>query len=142
MKIEIFNFLKERVGSYCSEHIQGFGGWLNGKILSLSDEGDIELAFEIRAEMLNPMGTIHGGALASILDEAMGMQLFIKSNNDEAFFAINLIVDFVKSSRISENLIAKPEIVRIGKKSANLRCNVYNVDGQLVAHGFSNFHKL
>ena len=142
MKTELIEFLKLNIGKDSSDHLHGFGAWLNPKLVSIEDSGDIELEFRIREDMLNPLGTIHGGALASILDEAMGMQLFIKSGEGDAFFAMNLLVDFVKSSKVNQSLFARPEIVRLGKKSANLRCTVYNSDRTIVAHGFSNFHKL
>jgi uncharacterized protein (TIGR00369 family) len=142
MKTQIIAFLKENIGKGSGEHLAGFGGWLNGKLMTISDTGDIELEFEIREEMLNPMGTIHGGALASIMDEAMGMQLFVKSGEEEAFFAMNIAVDFVKNAKFGEKLLAKPEIIRIGRNTANLRCSVYNAAGEVAAHGSSNFLKV
>lgn len=142
MKVEFIAFLKENIGKSTAEQIAGFGGWLNGVLKTVSDEGDIALDFTVREEMLNPMGTIHGGAMASILDEMMGMQLFIKSGENDAYFAMNIVVDFVKNAKFDEVLTAKPEVIRIGRSTANLRCTVYNQKGEIVAHGASNFLKV
>ena len=142
MKKEIVAFLKQNIGMSAASHIAGFGGWLGGVLKKVSDEGDIELDFEVRNEMLNPLGTIHGGAMASILDEVMGMQLYLKSGEEDTFFAINIVVDFVKNAKESEILTAKPELIRIGRKTANLRCTIYNSEGTVVAHGSSNFLKI
>jgi len=142
MKTEFLAFLKENIDMNTSEHIAGFGGWLNGTLQSVSDEGDVVLVFKVREEMLNPMGTIHGGAMASILDEMMGMQLFVKSGEADTYFAMNIVVDFVKNAKFDELLTAKPELVRMGRKTANLRCTVYNQNGDVVAHGSSNFLKV
>ncbi len=140
MKKQIYAFLKENIG--LNSQVDGFGGWLNGKLLSISEEGDIVLEFEVREEMLNPMGTIHGGALSAILDEAMGMQLFIKSSEDDAFFALNISVDFVKNAKFGDKLRVETELIRIGKNTANLRSVVFNEKGETVAHGSSNFLKI
>jgi uncharacterized protein (TIGR00369 family) len=140
MKKQVVAFLKENIG--LNSQVDGFGGWLNGKLLSISDEGEIVLEFEVREEMLNPMGTIHGGALSAILDEAMGMQLFIKSSDDDVYFALNISVDFVKNAKFGEKLRVETEVVRIGKNTANLRSVVFNAKSETVAHGSSNFLKV
>jgi uncharacterized protein (TIGR00369 family) len=100
------------------------------------------LEFDVREEMLNPMGTIHGGAIAAILDEAMGMQLFVKSSNDDTFFALNISVDFVKNAKLGEKLRVSTEVVRIGKNTANLKSIILNSKEEVVAHGSSNFLKI
>jgi uncharacterized protein (TIGR00369 family) len=115
---------------------------LNALILDVKANGDVLLQFEVREEMLNPMGTIHGGAIAAILDEAMGMQLFVKSNDDDVFFALNISVDFVKNAKLGEKLIVSTEVVRIGKKTANLKSVILNSKNEVVAHGSSNFLKV
>ena len=142
MKTDFIKFLKEHIGMNTNEHIAGFGGWLNGSLESVSDEGDLVLNFKVREEMLNPMGTIHGGALASILDEMMGMQLFVKSGESDAYFSMNIVLDFVKNAKFGESLTAKPELIRMGRTTANLRCTLFNEKGDIVAHGSSNFLKV
>ena len=121
MKKDVLEFIKANLGKPAADHIQGLGGWLNGKVLKVSEEGDLELEFEVREEMLNPLGTIHGGALAAILDEVMGMQLFLKSNDEDAYFALNISVDFVKNAKFGEQLKVIPQLVRLGRKTATLR---------------------
>ena len=142
MKHEVVAFLKENIGKSFSGHIAGFGAWLNAKILDTNDYGDVILEFDVREEMLNPMGTIHGGAIAAILDEAMGMQLFVKSSNDDTFFALNISVDFVKNAKLGEKLRVSTEVVRIGKNTANLKSIILNSKEEIVAHGSSNFLKI
>ncbi len=142
MKKAFLNFIKANLGNPVSEHIEGFGAWLNGRVLQVSEEGDLELEFQVREEMLNPLGTIHGGAIAAIIDEVMGMQLFLKSNDEDAYFALNIAVDFVKNAKFGETLKAVPHLVRRGRKTATLRCDIFNTQGQIIAQGSSNFLKL
>lgn len=142
MKKDIIEFFRKSIGVKTSEHIGGFGGWLNGKLKEISEDGDVNIEFEVREEFLNPLGTIHGGAIAAIMDEIMGMQLFLKSNKEDSYFALNISVDFVKNAKLGEKLCAKPEVIRIGRKTAVLRCTLTNEAGQVIAISSSNFLKL
>ena len=142
MKRDIIDFFRNNIGVKTAEHVGGFGGWLNGKLNGISENGDILIEFEVREEFLNPLGTIHGGAISAIMDEVMGMQLFLKTNQDDAYFALNISVDFVKNAKFGEKLQAKPEVIRIGRKTAVLRCTLTNESENVVAIGSSNFLKL
>lgn len=142
MKKDAVEFIKANLGKPAAEHLQGFGAWLNAKVIKISDEADLELEFEVREDMLNPMGTIHGGAIAAILDEVMGMQLFLKSGEEDAYFALNISVDFIKNAKFGEKLKAVPHLLRIGRKTANLRVDLFNEKGQVMAQASSNFLKL
>ncbi|MCP4440430.1 MAG: PaaI family thioesterase [Aureispira sp.] len=142
MKTEFVNLLKQNIGKTVEGHVAGFGAWLNGRIKSVTDEGNIELDFEVREEMLNPMGTMHGGALAAIIDEILGMQLFAKSDEGATYLAINIQVDFIKAVRVGETLTAIPEVVRIGRRAANVACVLVNSKGVVISRGSSNFMKM
>lgn len=142
MKTEFINLLKQNIGKSVGGQITGFGAWLNGRIKSVTDEGDIQLDFEVREDMLNPMGTMHGGALAAIIDEILGMQLFAKSKEDAAFLAINIQVDFIKAVRLGETLTAIPNVVRIGRRAANVNCTLVDTKGVVIAKGSSNFMRM
>jgi acyl-coenzyme A thioesterase 13 len=139
MKLEFIEFLKAEIGNHVEGKAAPFSNWLNGKIIAVADNGDIEMAFTVRSEMLNPFQVIHGGAISAILDELMGMQLFIKSSEEESFLALNLAVDFMKSAREGEILTGKPMIVRKGKRTATMTCQLFNAKGDIVAQASSNF---
>lgn len=139
MRTEVIQFLKQQLGQHVEGQASGFSQWLNGKLLHISDAGDLEMSFEVRPEMLNPFQVLHGGMVSAILDEAMGMQLYIKSSDAEAFLALNLSVDFMKACRVGEVLTARPLVVRKGKRTATLTCQLTNSKGDLVAQASSNF---
>ena len=138
MKTEFITFLKTQIGRHVEGNAAPFSNWLNGKILAVNEQGDIEMAFIIREEMLNPFQVAHGGALSAMLDELMGMQLFIKSD-EESYLALNLTVDFLKSTREGEILTGKPVVVRKGRRTATLTCQLHNQKGDVVAQASSNF---
>ncbi len=139
MKTEFIQFLRTKIGQHVEGNAAPFSNWLNGKIHSVAETGEVEMGFTVRAEMLNPFAVAHGGALSAMMDEAMGMQLFIKSADDEAYLALNLTVDFMKSAKLGEELISSVEVVRKGRRTATLRCQLRNAKGELIAQASSNF---
>jgi acyl-coenzyme A thioesterase 13 len=142
VKEKVVAYLRDHLGLRSSERMEGFGAWLDASLENISENGDIVLKFEVRDEMLNPLGTLHGGVFSAMMDEAMGMQLYISSEEGVAYFAMNLTTDFVKNVKRNDFLLVKPIIVRIGRNTATLRCEVYNSKNELVGQGSSNFYKI
>jgi uncharacterized protein (TIGR00369 family) len=142
MKADYVKQIKENLGQPMSEYLPGFGAWLNGAVTAISDEGDIKLAFEVRENMLNPMGAIHGGAVAAIIDEVLGFQIFIKSDEGAAYVSMTMNVDFLKAAKVGDIITGIPKVIRVGRRTANVRCDLLNQHGQLVAQGVSNFMRV
>lgn len=139
MSKEKIAFVKAHEGQHIEGNISGLGAWLNARILSVNEKtGMLQLEFEVRPDMLNPMGSLHGGAISAILDESMGMQLFVLSE-DRAYYATSLQLDFVRAAFEGQKVVAQPELIRIGKRSANMRCLLLDQEGKVLAHGSSNY---
>lgn len=142
MKVDYVQQLKENLGQKMSAYLPGFGAWLNGAVTAINDEGDIEIDFEVRKNMLNPMGAIHGGAVAAIIDEVLGFQIFLKSDPDAAYVSMTMNIDFLKAAKVGDIITGIPKVVRIGKRTANVRCVLKNQKGELVAQAVSNFMRV
>lgn len=112
------------------------GRWLNGRLQAVT-ETDMQVAFVVRADMLNPAGLAHGGALAAMLDECMGMLLSL--HGGKHFFAtINLTVDYLASAKPGDTLTATARVVRAGGRLAHAEAALHNAQGTLVAKAASN----
>lgn len=142
MKTDYIQQIRENIGQPMNEYLPGFGAWLNGAITSIDDEGHIQLSFTVRENMLNPMGAIHGGAVAAIIDEVLGFQIFLKSDEDAAYVSMTMNVDFLKSAQVGDIITGFPKVVRIGRRTANVRCELLNQKGELVAQGVANFMRV
>lgn len=142
MKTKYIQQLQNSIGEHVSGRMAGFGSWLNGKVVAVSDEGDLEMEFEVREEMLNPMGNIHGGAVAAIIDEILGFQIFLKSPEDAAYVSMTMNIDFLSAAQAGQTIRAIPRVVRIGRKTANVTCVLQNEAGKLIAQGTSNFMRV
>lgn len=142
MKTDYIKKIQGNIGVKMGGYLPGLGGWLNVAVSKINDEGDVEIEFEVREEMLNPMGNIHGGAVAAMIDEILGFQLFLKSAEDAAYVSMTMNIDFLRAAQAGDTITAIPNIVRIGKRTANVNCVMKNADGKVMAQGGSNFMRI
>lgn len=112
------------------------GQWLNGKLLK-AEEGLLSFEFVVRKEMTNPMGILHGGISALIMDEVIGATVHTL-NRDVFYTSVNLSVDFLKAVPAGEKVIATAHVVRPGKTIVNVECQVLNTQGAVISKGMSN----
>lgn len=113
-----------------------YGRWLNPIMISV-EEGKLELEIKVREEFTNPGGIMHGGVIAGIIDEAMGMCTFTLGR-DGFFVAINLNVDFLRPGVLGDTLKVSAEIIRAGKKMVHAECKVFDKELKLIAKATSN----
>ena len=142
MKTSYIKQLQGSIGQRMKGKMAGFGGWLDGKVTKIDDKGNLEMQFVVRDDILNPMGNIHGGAVAAIVDEILGFQIFLQSAEDAAYVSMTMNIDFLKAAKEGEVITAVPKVVRIGKKTANVTCQLINEEGKLIAQGTSNFMRV
>jgi len=142
MKTDYIKQIRENLGQPMSEYLPGFGAWLNGAITAINETADIEITFKVRENMLNPMGAIHGGAVAAIIDEVLGSQIFLKSDKEANYVSMTMNIDFLKAAKVGDMITGIPEIIRVGRRTANLRCMLQNQKGELIAQGVANFMRV
>lgn len=134
--------LRANIGQPMGDRMPGFGGWLNATVATIDEEGYVQLDFTVREEMLNPMGALHGGAVAAIIDEVLGFQLFLISPDDHAYVSMTMNIDFLRAAHAGQVLRGIPKVQRMGKRTANMRCELWNDAGEVVAQGVSNFMRV
>lgn len=136
MENPILAFFKSQIGKENLATPSPVGNWLNGKLLA-AEEGTLTCEFTVRKEMTNPMGILHGGISALIMDEVIGATVHTL-NRDTFYTSVNLSVDFLKSVPAGEKVTAKAELIRAGKTFINAECQVMNEEGTVIAKGMSN----
>ncbi|MCS7014141.1 MAG: PaaI family thioesterase [Chloroherpetonaceae bacterium] len=130
-------YLQSRIGqSFGDQHPSPVGRWLNGTIRH-AEAGEFIADFVVRPDMTNPVGILHGGIVATIMDEAMGIAIY--TLDDTHFFvAINLAVDFLRSAKLGEVITARAKVVRRGRRIIHAECHISNASGDLLAKGSCN----
>ncbi|WP_373515628.1 PaaI family thioesterase, partial [Persicitalea sp.] len=87
------DFFRARIGQDLSDSISPLGRWLNGTLRAV-EYGKISVEFIVREEMTNPMSVLHGGAAAAIMDEVVGMMVFMLGR-EYGYTSVNLNCDFL-----------------------------------------------
>ena len=111
--------------------------WLNPVLLSVS-EGEVVLQYTVRKEMTNPIGTLHGGVSAAIVDDAIGTAVYTLGEA-QFYSTINNAIDYLSPAYENELVIAETRIHKRGKQLINAECEIWNADRtRMIVRGQSN----
>jgi uncharacterized protein (TIGR00369 family) len=100
--------------------------------------GDGEATFEIEpAEFhFNPLGTVHGGVISTVLDSALGCAVQTKLPAGVSYTTIDLNVTFVRPVTLATGRLSCPaEVVNVGRRVGTARARLEDADGKLYATG-------
>lgn len=123
MSNKILEFFKSNIGKEMSENVPPFSQWLRGTIAE-AEEGSFTIDFVVRKEMTNPLGLLHGGVQAAMLDEVIGMTIAALDKPKPAV-SINLHVDFIGKAVIGDKVRVISKVIRQGKQ-------VIHAEGKLL----------
>ncbi|MFY0405406.1 PaaI family thioesterase [Solicola sp. PLA-1-18] len=111
---------------------------LVGAQIAFADPGVVEFHLEPDESLMNPIGSIHGGALATILDSACGCACQTLLPQGVAYTTVDLQVRFHKAARPgSGTLRARAEIIHPGRRNMTAEAKVHTEDGTLIASATS-----
>lgn len=134
---KVLEWIKE---NYLGKKVQGSrskaGNWMQ-LTLEHIEKGNAVISMEVRPEMTNTYGNIHGGMMCLAIDEAIGWAI-VSLDSEVHYTSINLAVDFLYSIKEGDRLKVDARIIRHGKKIINAACHVYDMNGTLLAIGHSN----
>ncbi|WP_291138937.1 PaaI family thioesterase [Flavobacterium sp. UBA7663] len=112
-----------------------YAKWLNGTVIS-ADESSVAFQFEVRKEMTNPAGTLHGGVICGMFDDCIGVNFMILGT--ENFFpTINLNVEFFSAVKEGDSVIVKTTIIKKGKSVINVKADMFSSQ-RIIASATSN----
>ncbi|MFX1532246.1 MAG: PaaI family thioesterase [Promethearchaeota archaeon] len=135
--IKLFNTFKNK--NLKDFPVPPFSKWLDGKIIR-ADYGKIELQFEVRPEMANPTGLLHGGMQCALMDDTIGMTT--ATLGYEGFpISIDFHVDYLGKVKVGEKVRVIGKIIREGKNIIHAIGEIYDLEGNLISTGNSNLLK-
>lgn len=97
------------------------------------DRGRVTFALEVQPFHLNPLGTLHGGVMATLLDSAMGSAVHTTLDDDVLYTTGDLAVRFLRPVRLGERVEASGWIVHSGRRTATAEGEIVCPGGRLVA---------
>jgi uncharacterized protein (TIGR00369 family) len=106
-----------------------------------SARAEISLSFEAKALFANPMGAVHGGFVATMLDEVMVSALFAAGGGDKIAVTITSTVDFIRPVMLGP-IAARGRVRHMGKRIAFLEGELYDREGALLAKSSGSFKVL
>ena len=98
------------------------------------EAGTIEIGFTADARFLNPAGTVQGGFLAAMLDDAAGPALFAMTGGRIYAPTIDFTVSFIRPAAPGR-FVGKGRVVNLGRTIAFTEAELFDEAGDLVARG-------
>jgi uncharacterized protein (TIGR00369 family) len=74
----------------------------------------VQIGLTIDAPHTNSRGLVHGGLIAALADNAMGLSCSKALGPDKSLLTVNLGVDYLGTGRIGQWLQIEPAIVKLG----------------------------
>jgi uncharacterized protein (TIGR00369 family) len=99
-------------------------------------EGRAVFELEPDERMLNPIGSIHGGIAATLLDSAMGCAVHTSLPARSSYTTAQLAVHYVRGMQPGMGTVtATGTVVHLGRRQATAEGRLVGPDGRLIAHG-------
>lgn len=84
----------------------------------------------------NPLGTVHGGWMSTLLDSAMGCAVHSTLKAGQGYTTVDLAVSFVRAVHQSTGkLRCEGKVIHVGGRIATAEGRLVDAEGKLYAHG-------
>ncbi|MDE1154014.1 MAG: PaaI family thioesterase [Micavibrio sp.] len=105
---------------------------------TLADVQDGRVVFEGMPSdrFLNPLGTVHGGWIATLIDSAMGCATHTKLKVGQAYTTIEMKLNFTRAVMPHTGLIrCEGYVVHAGSRIVTTEARMTDAAGKILAHG-------
>lgn len=103
--------------------------------------GEAVIEIEMRDDLRQPSGVLHGGVTATLIDTAMAFAVRTYLTDTEPTATIDLTVHYLRP-HVEGKAICTARVVRPGKRIFTVSADVHNESGKLVATGLSTYTRL
>jgi uncharacterized protein (TIGR00369 family) len=123
-------FMGDHPGAPIAETLglDGFGG----------EVGAIHLELTPQLKHYNPLGTVHGGVISTLLDTAAACSVHSTLAPGETYTSVDLTVKFLRAVTVeSGRLRCEGSVIQRGRRTALGQAQLYDARRRLVAHATS-----
>ncbi len=100
------------------------------------EEGRVVFAATPDARVYNPLGTVHGGYVCTLLDSCMGCAVHSTLKAGQGYTSVELKVNFVRPlSEATGEVRAEGRVLSAGRQIATAEGRLVDSRGRLLAHG-------
>jgi uncharacterized protein (TIGR00369 family) len=99
------------------------------------EHGRIVVSLDTRPDFANPLGTVHGGIAATLLDSAMGCAVHTTLAAGVGYTTLELKVNYIRAAHTDgRTLTAEGTVIHTGRRTATAEGKVTDDRGKLIAH--------
>lgn len=99
------------------------------------------ISIEMRDDLRQPSGVLHGGVTATLIDTAMAFAVRTRLGIDEATATVDLTIHYLRP-HITGTFTCTAKIVRAGKRIFTVSADVVNDDGKHIATAVSTYTRV
>lgn len=121
-------------------HSLPFAKLIGMRLVSLAPD-EAKISIEMRDDLRQPSGVLHGGVTATLIDTTMAFAVRTRLPIDVATATIDLTVHYLRP-HLSGKFICTARNVRAGKRIFTVSAEVHNEEGKLIATGLSTYTKV
>ena len=105
-------------------------------LLAEAEEGRAVFRGVPLADHYNPLGTVHGGWPAALLDSALGCAVHTALPAGTGYTTVEFKVNLVRPlSEHSGEVVCEGRVLHLGRTIATSEGTIRNAEGKLIAHG-------
>ena len=104
-------------------------------------ENKAVVRIEMRDDLRQPSGVLHGGVTATIIDTAMALAVRTHLEDHEFTTTVNLTVHYLRPHK-SGAVICTAECVKAGKRMFTVSADVQDEEGLMIATGLSTYARI
>jgi uncharacterized protein (TIGR00369 family) len=103
------------------------------------EEGSVTLELDPQEFHYNPLGTVHGGVLSTLLDTAAACSVHSTLPAGAGYTSMDLNVKFLRPATIaSGRLTCTGNVMQRGRRTALAEARITDAAGRLIAHATSS----
>jgi uncharacterized protein (TIGR00369 family) len=96
--------------------------------------GHAAFVADAQASFANPMGTVHGGIVATLLDSALGCAVQTTLDEGVGYTTVSLEVKYLRAIRLDAGeLRAEATVVHAGRRQATAEARLTDREGRVLA---------
>lgn len=116
-----------------------YAGFLGLELCELKS-GDVTVCLDVRDEIKQNHGVVHGGAIASLIDTASAFVILTAIDENERVTTTDLTIHYLRPVTLGR-MLARARIVRGGRRRFVVNVEVEN-DGALSATAVTGYMKI
>jgi uncharacterized protein (TIGR00369 family) len=83
----------------------------------------------------NPLGTVHGGILATLADTALGCAVHTKLPAGTSYTSMDLTIKFTRPATLGSGMLTcEGTVVALGRRSATAEARITDMADRVIAH--------